>query len=59
MIKQISKASRDHAQRYQKFDIDFNFIIYKNSSLPPGLYFLLIFKNRRNLIANIKTVGWN
>lgn len=27
MIKQISKASRDHAQRYQKFDIDSNFIV--------------------------------
>lgn len=26
MIKQVSKASRDHAQRYQKFDLDFNFI---------------------------------
>lgn len=27
MIKQIPKASRDHAQRYQKLDIGFNFIV--------------------------------
>lgn len=45
MIKQIPKASRDHAQRYQKLDIDFYCL---KELLPPtqALFFVDFWKQK-------------